>query len=537
MKIKITWLIAVCAALGFWFSEVSAQSVRVSRYQERAEYAISRADYKGRLAGDTLIFNAQLTVELFSDRATKIIFFPSKVTLREVRLDGKPAAIFHNGSAFELSAQGKGSHKISVEFESPVSGGQDRPAVQLSTPSIPVSRFEITLPGKKKLVVSPAAEIKHSEHGADTKAEFFSPINGSFSISWSDVLPSTRAEARVDAEVAQALSTEDGIVSISTLVESEISRGAVGGVKIRVPSLVNVIEVASPQKIVADWRVLKGSEESNILEVIFPRPIENSFNIEILSDFALKKEDNHFKVPVFEVEGAYRQRGMVALVQSKNAMLNPVQEEGATRATDNLLPNWIRSRIDGQVTRTYKYVAGIPALRVQPVAPELPPARFNAESISLLSIGDLSLQGQFITDVVVKAGALNGLNIKTPAAINIISVSAPSLAGHKVDPLQEGQLIRLDFTQRIEGQFRVEVKYEQLLDENKAAVSFPMFEVEKAELQQGYLAVEALSAVEISASGEENFTSLEPKELPQQLVQRSSNPILLAYKYLRTTPL
>ena len=55
-------------------------------------------------------------------------------------------------------------------------------------------------------------------------------------------------------------------------------------------------------------------------------------------------------------------------------------------------------------------------------------------------------------------------------------------------------------------------------------------------MEQGRRAVEALSAVEVQAGVVEQLTALDVNELPQQLVLRTTNPILLAFKYVHTDP-
>jgi len=55
-------------------------------------------------------------------------------------------------------------------------------------------------------------------------------------------------------------------------------------------------------------------------------------------------------------------------------------------------------------------------------------------------------------------------------------------------------------------------------------------------VEHGRIAVEALSAVEVRATAAEQLSSLDVNELPQQLVLKTTNPILLAYKYVHAEP-
>jgi hypothetical protein len=57
-----------------------------------------------------------------------------------------------------------------------------------------------------------------------------------------------------------------------------------------------------------------------------------------------------------------------------------------------------------------------------------------------------------------------------------------------------------------------------------------------AEVEQGRIAVEALAAVEVQVATAAQLSSLDPSQLPQQLILKTTNPILLAYKYVHTDP-
>jgi hypothetical protein len=88
----------------------------------------------------------------------------------------------------------------------------------------------------------------------------------------------------------------------------------------------------------------------------------------------------------------------------------------------------------------------------------------------------------------------------------------------------------------MEGQFRIEVNYERIAADAESELSVPTLRVIGAEVEQGRVAVEALAAVEVQVARAEQLSSLDPSDLPQQLVLKTTNPILLAYKYVHTDP-
>ena len=117
-----------------------------------------------------------------------------------------------------------------------------------------------------------------------------------------------------------------------------------------------------------------------------------------------------------------------------------------------------------------------------------------------------------------------------------LSLSAPSLRTHDVNQKDDGQEIEVQFTQEMEGQFRIEVAYELIMSDTDSSVKVPTIKVNGAEVEQGRIAVEALSAVEVQASETIGLSTVDPTELPQQLILKTTNPILLAYKYVQADP-
>jgi hypothetical protein len=149
---------------------------------------------------------------------------------------------------------------------------------------------------------------------------------------------------------------------------------------------------------------------------------------------------------------------------------------------------------------------------------------------------DVTMRGAASANIRVKSGRLERLQLELPEDVNLLSLSAPSLRTHRV--VNEGgrQLIDVEFTQEMDGQFRIEANYERIASDADADLPVPTLSVLGAEVEQGRIAVEALAAVEVQVARSDQLSSVDPSELPQQLVLKTTNPILLAYKYVHTDP-
>jgi len=154
----------------------------------------------------------------------------------------------------------------------------------------------------------------------------------------------------------------------------------------------------------------------------------------------------------------------------------------------------------------------------------------------LTSLGEVAVTGRATVEINVKSGRTNAIRIAAPLDVNILSLTAPSLRTYRVTSEGEQQWIDVEFTQEIEGQLRVEVTYEQILSDSGLDVGVPTLSVSGADVEQGHIAVEALTAAEVQPIAAEQLTAVDIDELPRQLVLRTTNPILLAYKYSRREP-
>ncbi len=103
-----------------------------------------------------------------------------------------------------------------------------------------------------------------------------------------------------------------------------------------------------------------------------------------------------------------------------------------------------------------------------------------------------------------------------------------------VSAMDDHQLVNIEFTQEMDGQFRIELNYERIMLHGTAETSVPRIEVAEADVEHGRIAIEALSALEVQAKLVEQLSTLEINELPRQLVLKTTNPILLAYRYVKT---
>ncbi|MBW2704347.1 MAG: hypothetical protein JRF33_26310 [Deltaproteobacteria bacterium] len=294
-----------------------------------------------------------------------------------------------------------------------------------------------------------------------------------------------------------------------------------------------------------DWRVTR-TPKDQLLNVYLDRDIKGDYRYQVSYELLIgtkASQDTPVHIPMLTPGEVHRQRGMLALISGNELSMNPEQATGMTKVGENQLPAWVRQGISQTVAHTYKYVDPEAGLSVRLAPPDRKRGKFDAVVDTLFSIGDGVMKASASVKISIKSGKMMDLDLTLPKNINLINVTAPSLRDHKVLGEEDaGQTLQLMFTQELEGTLRVEIAYERVLGGDQEKVIVPVIHVIGADTEQGRLAVEALTAVEVKTAAAceaikaKRVLPLDVQELPRQLTLRTTNPILLAYKYVHAEP-
>ena len=520
----------------------TTNGVQISwRVAAQQGYTFSRASYRGTLAQDAISLRGDFVVELLGKGTVTLPLLPATTILKDVTVDGKPASIFVDGDNFATILQGRGTHKIVVQLQVPVLRANGPPQASIAIPRVPVSRFELALPGKKEIQVKPASQVTYRKQGTSTIATVFVPMTDTISFHWTEAIPeAVKADVRANASIYHDAHAEEGVLHARAVVVYEVTRGETKIIKLLAPPDAQINRIVSDNGGVADWRISPtGKGKPHAVTVFLNRAIKGQFGFTIHYEKLLgvgAEASSQITLPLVRANDVHRQRGMIALLTTKEFTLKPVEEKLVTRVGENQLPALVRDSLDKTVTHTYKYVENAPTLVVQASPPEKKQGKFDAQVDTLLSLTDVTLKGSARVEINVKSGSIADLQLELPKGVNFLSLSAPSLRTHKIHTEGDLQVIDVQFTQDMEGQLRLETVYERILADSAAEVHVPTLKIRGAEVEQGRIAVEALAAVEVQPGTVEQLSSLDVAELPQQLILKTTNPILLAYKYVHVDP-
>lgn len=506
---------------------------------EAGGFTVSRAHYRGELDGDTVRFSAELIVELTGRETALVPLASTSLALEDVRVDRAEAPIAAGDQGmFTVPVRGRGRHRVEATFQVPVTRDDGLPRVALDVTPTPVCRFELSLPGERDVEVTPAAGVTMARQSGQSVARFHVPLSSRVAMSWSEAVPDDAAEVetRAHANLVHVVRPDEGVLTMTARASWEITRGAMSRASLALPDDVQVNAVESAAGVISDWRVnTEGGQRR--LDVFLDREVQGALVLEVRYERgwpARTRTTDAFDVPLLRALDVGRQRGMVALLRSRELTLEPREEERMTRVGDNLLPPEVRDGLEGTVAHTWRYLDEPPRLVAIGAAHQPEPARFDAQVDTLVSLGDVSTTVTSIIELDVKSGTLDHLALTIPEGLNLLEVSAPSLRRYSLDE-SDGRRLDIELTQPMEGRFRVEVVCERITG-HEEQLAVPLLGVRGAEVERGRLGVEALAAFQVDAAEVERLSPVDPSELPEQLLLRTDNPILHAYRYAQADP-
>jgi len=176
-----------------------------------------------------------------------------------------------------------------------------------------------------------------------------------------------------------------------------------------------------------------------------------------------------------------------------------------------------------------RWTKAIPKEDIQPV--ELEP-KVYADTTTNVSIGEGLIRSETTLNYSILQSEISGFRIALPQDVSLLDVRGKDLRDWKVTKA-DGMLyldVYLNFGTR--GTYTLTLSYERNIGEGSVVADIPWVRTVGTERETGYFGIAARTNVELAVSKAEHVSAIDVKELPSAIWGGSSNPILLAFKYL-----
>jgi len=307
---------------------------------------ISSAGYRGRLEGQVLRLDGELSIEALASGWVHLPMWQQGAVLS---FDGPGTLLSRRPEGQEILVQGPGRRtlRVSLAIAVPDNPGENR--LNLVLPDAPVNLVEIR----------PGAEIEDLQaHGGivvpGTKGSTLVSLSGGrTTLTWKRPFksePSAGGEViklkpRIHLESWEILDLADGALSGTMVLDLQVRLAKISAFDLEVPDGVEVFDVSSAG--LESWKILR-RDGDRILHLGFAAPQEGAIRATLRFESAYDPSNGDVKAPRFEPEEIERENGWLT-VGSEGAEVSLDLPEGVLPSDPSELPPDIQSMASNPV--------------------------------------------------------------------------------------------------------------------------------------------------------------------------------------------
>ena len=505
-------------------------------------HQVRRTDYQMTVDpdGEGVDLLVTLDVHMTAGRA-RVRLAPASVALVDAT-EGDNALITHVRDGWhQATLEGTGQHTVVAKLRLAVDRTQGQPQIQLTLDKAPITRVEAVIGGKRTVTVEPSVPLTTDvtgEAGSEiTKAHGFLPPSSSLLVRWTESRPAPEKLVRVNTEVYQLVSIQEGVIRSQVHVQYEILRGKVKELRIQIPDDAVLYKVVGEG--IEDWRTFAPADgEPRRVQVTLGRETEGRYDLVLdLEKVVPKTEDADLTIPVVRTLGAFRETGVVALFDGRKVGFAEATATGYTTVGQDALPTSIRQGLELRLTQGFKHI-GAPGAIVSKVTTVQPKEiLYDARMTALYEVKEGAILAGATIDVEVKTGRSERLVLTFPEDVTILEATAPSVAktGELPDFATEPgrKAYELRFTEAVGGNIEVTLEFELVPKDASGPVPLPDVRVHGAEVQEGSFGITAETGIEVTQSALDKLRRVDVSELPESVRRRGADgaEILLGYQY------
>jgi hypothetical protein len=162
----------------------------------------------------------------------------------------------------------------------------------------------------------------------------------------------------------------------------------------------------------------------------------------------------------------------------------------------------------------------------------LEPPQIFVRTESFIAVGDGVAKANHTLVLNVVRSPIRALTVEVPADATVADVRGQQVAGWeaRLGKPGEPQVVHVELRGEVKGPATLVLLLDRPWDE-APPIRLPLVKVRGAERESGFVAVAAMTSVEITPAEAKGLQRIDLKELPPGLVGRMPHPVVLAYKF------
>ncbi len=329
------------------------------------DYTLSRAVLTGQAVDDAAVFTAKMRIDVLKTEGwVRVPVLPGQVALRRARVGGRDAALWFDGSWYQLVTDQKGPIDIELEFAVSAFESAGEHGFSFPLPKAAALEVELAVPGEDLLdfQVSGAQQVETSDRRGERVMKALLPARGNLAVTWRKSVDAEQpadggdepaAEARLYAEHQALIGVAEGVLTGNSTIHYSILHAGVDALRFSLPKDVTLLDVKG--KGVGEWTV--GDEGARkVVDVALNFEAKGSYSLVVEYERGLPEcGAQSIDVPDLPVLGVERVKGWVGVDARSNLEIAAGSAESARVVDVRELPPAILGQTDWPVLLGFTY--------------------------------------------------------------------------------------------------------------------------------------------------------------------------------------
>lgn len=487
-----------------------------------ADGVVSKAEYTGRVEGNTLVLDARITLESFRDGWISLPLGAADMAGIGEAQTGK-AVLQSTTDGHKILIPGKGVHEITLKLFAPVVREQGKSRAKLSLPRAAVSRLTALVDGEGlEFEVKPAAAFTTRAAGAgQTELSFFFGSGASHEVAWGapqgagTLTPLLLADSQITASIGA------GSIATKAAVTYNIMRAPVSEFRIGLPAGQEVLSVTGAD--VKDWSLAPGDAGRQRLTITPNKPVKDSYSIELQIEGAMAGA-GEVAVPDLVIEGASYARGRVL-----------VQSEPQLDVTEKALQAAVRSNASRDKPADGHMHAGAFRLLAQPwkITLAVAEARPQVEVTSLTKLEVLreTVRVEAQLDYQIRRVGIFEARAGLPAGLSVATVTGSGIGEWNVEAGAAGQTLVVKLPEQKTGALQLKITGRQVRAKADEDVTAPVITPQNVARHEAKVGVAVHSSLEVNTKSPGDFQQEDVSALGSGKSAAPGLETVLAFRY------
>jgi len=156
------------------------------------------------------------------------------------------------------------------------------------------------------------------------------------------------------------------------------------------------------------------------------------------------------------------------------------------------------------------------------------PSKYYSETRTLISIGEGLIIGQGRINFTILHTATRELAMMVPNGVSVLQIAGRHIRDWRVT----GEKLSVQLEKEVIGPYTLDIKYESSPDMASGKVVVPVITGSGVVREKGDIGVVALTNVEVKNETVSKAHLIDVKDLPSEMLGMTTQPVLLAYRYV-----